>query len=189
MSAGIFLFFADENILQPMTAIQILTTQTEGAYQWTFRMLDNVATDKWDIMPPTIDSTLSWQVGHLLVSHYFHSIWVIRGHQMDILQSIPLKVYGELYTDAPPVGSIGKSTPEQLLNHLRIMQDKSLAIISQLTDADLESPLEPTPLKHPVAKTKFEAIDWNIKHTMYHCGQIGIIRRVVDQRFDFGLRV
>ncbi|MCE7059373.1 hypothetical protein [Dyadobacter sp. CY343] len=32
-------------------------------------------------------------------------------------------------------------------------------------------------------------IDWNIKHTVYHCGQIGILSRIVEKRFDFGLRL
>jgi len=46
---------------------------------------------------------------------------------------------------------------------------------------------EPTKRKHPVAKTKFEAISWNIKHTMWHCGQIACIKRLIHGGFDFGL--
>ncbi len=63
------------------------------------------------------------------------------------------------------------------------------AILRKQTEDTYRWTLEPTPVAHPVAKTKFEAIDWNIKHTMYHCGQIGILRRIVDKRYDFGLRV
>ena len=33
-----------------------------------------------------------------------------------------------------------------------------------------------------------EALEWNINHTMYHCGQIGVLKRVVDARYDFGLQ-
>jgi hypothetical protein len=62
-------------------------------------------------------------------------------------------------------------------------------ILSTLSNSELNSPLEATATSHPIAATKFEAIDWNIKHTMYHCGQIGILRRIVDKRYDFGLRV
>ncbi|WP_216824389.1 hypothetical protein [Emticicia sp. TH156] len=44
--------------------------------------------------------------------------------------------------------------------------------------------------KHNIfnSKTKFEALDWNIKHTLWHCRQIGLLKRVVDKRYDFGLR-
>jgi uncharacterized damage-inducible protein DinB len=69
------------------------------------------------------------------------------------------------------------------------MQQKSLAVLTTLLDSELDNALEPTPTPHPIATTKREAIDWNIKHTMYHCGQIGLIKRVVDKRHDFGLRL
>lgn len=72
-----------------------------------------------------------------------------------------------------------------MLEHLRFVQQKSVAIISELSTTDFETSLEPT----PITGTKSEAVDWNIKHTMYHCGQIGILRRIVDKQFDFGLSI
>jgi len=41
---------------------------------------------------------------------------------------------------------------------------------------------------HPLAKTKFDALDWNVKHTMWHCGQLGILVRIAGERFNFGMR-
>ncbi|WP_031529503.1 hypothetical protein [Dyadobacter crusticola] len=70
-----------------------------------------------------------------------------------------------------------------------MMQQKSIAILQSVSNAELNNPLEPTPTPHPISTTKFEAVDWNIKPTMYHCGQIGILSRVVEKRFDFGLRL
>lgn len=72
---------------------------------------------------------------------------------------------------------------------LQVMQQKSIAVLSSLSAAELANLLGPTPMPDPIATTKFEAIDWNIKHTMYHCGQIGLISRVVEKRFEFGLRL
>ena len=172
-----------------MTETEILLRQTEDTYRWTLKLIEGVGLEKWDVMPPVVDSTLTWQVGHLLVSAYYHSIWVVKGHQMDVLQAMPMKQYGELFTKASPTECVGKVDSGTLLNHLKLMHAKSLAILSTLSASDLESPLEPTPTEHPVAKTKFEAIDWNIKHTMYHCGQIGMLRRMVDQRYDFRLKI
>lgn len=170
-----------------MTENQILINQTDDVYKWTDKLIGSIPYDKWDIMPNVIETTLTWQVGHLIVSHYFHSIWVIKGHQMDILQSLPLKEYGELFTKNSPKASIGMFSPQDLLKHLKTVQQKSIAIVSGLSQTDFESILEPTPIPHPIVKTKLEAIDWNIKHTMYHCGQVGIVRRIVDKQFDFGL--
>ena len=42
--------------------------------------------------------------------------------------------------------------------------------------------------QHPVAKAKLDVLDWNIKHTMWHCGQLGILVMIAGERFNFDLR-
>lgn len=172
-----------------ITEIDFLTRQTEEVYNWTNKLLESIPFEKWKTIPEVIESNITWQAGHLIMSHYFHSIMVIAGHQMDIIQTIPIKEYSGLFTITPPKNSEDGINPADLFNQLKIIQRKSLSIISTLTPEALESKLEPTPMAHPIAKTKLEAIDWNIKHTMYHCGQIGMIRRIIYERFDFGLRL
>ncbi|AUD00800.1 DinB family protein [Spirosoma pollinicola] len=172
-----------------MTETQMLINQTDNAYQWVNKLVESVPLDKWTIIPPTVESSIDWQLGHLIISHYFHSIMVIRGHQMDILQQLPIRDYSELFTAAGPSLSIGKVDSVQLIADLQFMQQKSLAILATLETSELDDLLEPTHTPHPIATTKREAVDWNIKHTMYHCGQIGLIKRVVDERHDFGLRL
>ena len=68
------------------------------------------------------------------------------------------------------------------------MQKRSIEVVDSLRLDDLQSPLHPTEIPHPIARNKFEAFDWNIKHTMWHCGQLGILLRIGGERFDFGLR-
>ncbi|WP_426294844.1 DinB family protein [Dyadobacter endophyticus] len=172
-----------------MNTIELLIHQNANSYEWTNKLIENIPFEKWEIIPDTIESSINWQVGHLIVSHYFHTIMVIRGHQMDILRQLPIKDYSDYFTIARAAQSVGMFTPEKLLTDLKIMQQKSLEILSTVTLEELENPLEPISIPHPVATNKFEAIDWNVKHTMYHCGQIGILRRVVSGRFDFGLRM
>jgi len=172
-----------------MTETEILINQTSNAYEWTNKLIETIPLEKWEIIPDTVESSINWQVGHLIISHYFHSIMVIRGHQMDILQKLPIKDYSDLFTVSAPILSVGKTDSVKLLQDLKIIQQKSMDILANLSISELNSPLEPTPTPHPIATTKFEAIDWNIKHTMYHCGQIGILRRIVDKRYDFGLRL
>ena len=94
----------------------------------------------------------------------------------------------KLFTHAAPAEAAGKADPTQLRNQLFLLQARSLDTIGALSEEDLDKDIEPTQVPHPVAKSKFEAIDWNIKHTMWHCGQIGILKRIIDERFDFGLQ-
>jgi len=170
-----------------MNKIEILTTQTANAYDWTNKLINSIPHDKWDQTPEIIESNVTWQVGHLIMSFYYHSIMVITGHQMDILQQIPMKEYDKLFTHAAPREAVGKTDPVVLQSQLALLQQKSLHTIRTLSPDDLEKKVEPTTIPHPIATSKFDAIDWNIKHTMWHCGQIGMLKRIIDERFDFGL--
>jgi hypothetical protein len=107
---------------------------------------------------------------------------------MDILQKLTIKDHSDMFIVSAPIFSVGKTDSMKLLQDLKIMQQKSICVLVSLSYSELNSSLEPTPTPHPIATTKFESIDWNIKHTLYHCGQIGILRRIVNNRYDFGLR-
>ena len=172
-----------------MTSPEILSRQTQDAYSWLNKLIDPIPYEQWDVLPEVIESSVSWQVGHLVMSLYYHTVMVIVGHQTDILQQVPLKEYNELFTVAAPQKVTGRVEAPVLHRHLLLMQDKSLAVIRSLTIEELAGPLIPTPVPHPIANTRFEAIDWNIKHTMWHCGQLGLLKRVVHERFDFGIKI
>lgn len=168
--------------------IEILKEQTQNSYDWTNKLIDSIPFNAWEVTPEVIESNVSWQVGHLVLSTYFHSISVIAGHQREVLETIPMNRYAALYTNAEPEKAVGAVEPGILLNQLSFTQDKSIEVISSLSDDDLQLKLEPTRMKHPIATSKFEAIDWNIKHTMWHCGQTSILKRIVHERFDFGFK-
>lgn len=172
-----------------MNTIDLLTQQTQDAYTWTNRLIDSIPQKHWEEIPDVLSTSVSWQVGHLILSFYYHSITCITGHQPDVLAKIPLREYAGLYIKTPAKQSAGRVNPEVLHEQLLFVEEKSIASIQSLSADQLQLPLEPTTVPHPIAKNKFEAIDWNIKHTMWHCGQIGILSRVVHQAFDFGLQL
>lgn len=172
-----------------MTEIEILSKQTKDTYQWIHKLVDSIPEEKWNETPEILESNVSWQVGHLVISIYYHSILVIKGHQEDTLKQVPIKKYSELYTfHSSPKNSAGKLTTTELKNHLEIIEKKSIEIINSLTQEELKNDLIPGKVEHPVAKTKFEAIDWNIKHTMWHCGQIASLKRTLGNPYKFELK-
>lgn len=171
-----------------MNEIEILSKQTEDAHNWVNKLINSIPHTVWDVTPEILESNITWQVGHLLMSFYYHSIMVIKGHQMDIIQSMPLKEYDVLFTAGKPGNVVGKIDHSILMSHLMLVEQKSMTVIKSLTLENLNSELVPGPINHPIAKTKFEALDWNIKHAMWHCGQIGILKRIVDKGLDFGLK-
>ena len=166
---------------------QLLLSQTQNAYQWANRLIDGIPLDRWDHIPGGIESNVTWQTGHLLVSYYYHSILVIAGHQMDVLREVPLKEYSELFTKGAPTDALGKTSAALLRQHLAIIERKSIGIIETLSAEQLTEPLEPVMPLHPIAKTKLEAIDWNVKHTMWHCGQLAMLKRSINGRLEFAI--
>lgn len=174
--------------LYTMNEIELLTKQTEDAYDWTNKVLTDIPYDKWDIIPPVVESSISWQVGHLILSFYFHAVSSVIGHRKDILAAIPMKVYSGMFVGAAPALSQGKTDPQELFQQLKFMEQRSLEVIRSLTPEDLDTPLAPISTPHPIATNKYEAIDWNIKHTMWHTGQLGLLKRIVHERYDFGLK-
>lgn len=172
-----------------MTAIEILTKQTKDTYQWIHTLVDTIPEEKWNETPEILASNISWQIGHLVISIYYHSILVIKGHQQEVLQQIPIKTYSELFTfSSTPKDAAGQFSSTELISHLQIIEKKSLEIITALSPEELTEALVPGKVEHPVAKTKFEAIDWNIKHTMWHCGQIASIKRTIGTPHKFVLK-
>jgi uncharacterized damage-inducible protein DinB len=98
-------------------------------------------------------------------------------------------LYSEYFVFGDKIGEVdARFTAEALRTHLRIMQEKGLWAIRQLAADELTGPLFPRPAPHPVATTKVEALSWNIKHNLWHCGQMGVLARAVGHPFDFKLR-
>lgn len=171
-----------------MNILEHLKTQTKDTYNWVNILIENIPFDKWDYIPDNLETNVTWQVGHLIMSFYYHTIMVITGHQIDIINEIPLQNYNLMFTKSKPENCVGKVPPPSLIIQLETVQRKSLEIIDLLSPNELQEKLEHTQTPHPIAKNKYEALNWNIKHTMWHCGQLGILKRIIHQSLDFGLR-
>lgn len=170
-------------------SLNIIVRQTQDAYKWVNKLLEPIPYEDWDNMPPVAESTVSWQVGHLIMSFYYHSVMVIVGHRKEIFSQVPLKEYAPLYTHGSAKNAIDKVDPKVLHQQLKTMQHLSMDTIRSIDEAALVQALEPTNIPHPIANTKFEALDWNVKHTMWHCGQLGMLSRMVNQPYSFEMNV
>ncbi len=172
-----------------MTEIEMLSKQTTDAYRWLNTLIDTIPENKWNEIPAVLESNISWQIGHQVISIYYHSILVIKGHQKDILEQVPIQKYAELYgLDSSPKNAVEKMTTTTLKSHLKIIEEKSLEIINSLTPEELTKELIPGKVEHPVAKNKFEALDWNIKHIMWHCGQLASLKKILGYPHAFELK-
>ena len=121
-----------------MTAIDILLKQTKEAHAWTHKMIDSVPDNLWDETPDILESNISWQVGHLVISEYYHAILVIKGFDAEVTDKIDLKAHNEKYGyNSVPKSQIGTTAPEQLRKQLFFIQGKVMETIAALSDEDL----------------------------------------------------
>ncbi len=172
-----------------MTAKDLLLDQTASSHRWIEKLIDHVPAAKWGICPAGLNTSLKWQVGHLVLSQHYHAVMVIAGPQKDLLAQVPVKMYSEYFVFGDRIGEVdARFTPAQLRTSLRLVQEKALWTIGQLANDELAGPLFPRPVPHPVATTKAGAISWNVKHNMWHCGQIGMLARAMGHPFDFKLK-
>jgi hypothetical protein len=168
-----------------MTISQHLHASTKDTYSWSNKVISSLEPEKWNELPETLETTMSWQVGHLILSNYYHTVKVIVGNRPDILESIPMRDYNLAFGYGSKPNLALATTAAQLLRDLQVMQENSLSVISGLSDKELIEELVESKIPHPVAKTKGEAIDWNIKHNMWHVGQIATLVRVLGDRIKF----
>ena len=101
-------------------------------------MIVSVPMDKWDIMADGIESNVSWQVGHQIISIYYHTIMTTVGHISELIENLDLRLYTEICNyNTFASDMVGKTDSKQLLEHLKLMQEQSLAVISDLSENDL----------------------------------------------------
>lgn len=172
-----------------MNVIDVLVKQTQDAHTWTNNLIDSVPFEHWNDTPDVLESNISWQVGHLILSEYYHAILVIKGFDKEVIQKLDIREYSQKFGyDSTPTEHIESSNVKTLREELQFMHTKVIDTISGLTLTDLENNVEePFKQKHPVATTKFDAVSWNIKHTMWHCGQVATLKRLINGGYDFGL--
>ena len=160
--------------------VEFIREQSLATRELTLKILKETPFDIWYETPKIIETNIAWQVGHLIVSQYFHSIAVITGPNLDIFSEVPLTSYFPIYS------MMTKSTinelqpePDRLLKELEIVNNYATRQFDNLKDSELDNPLEPTKMRHPIAKTKYEALTWSFRHEMWHLGQISTLKRIL----------
>ena len=166
--------------------IKFIKDQNSLTRNLTIELLEQTPFDQWYITPEIIKSNIAWQVGHLIVSQFYHSIAVIQKPQLEIYTKIPLKEYFPIYSMATK-STLNElnPTPETLLSQLEMINKYANQTIESLREEDLDKELEPTKFPHPIAKTKYEALTWSFRHEMWHLGQIATLKRVLNNPINW----
>ena len=162
-----------------MNRIDFIRKETEFADRWIQRMVDSFEPSQWLETPPVLKTNLNWQVGHLLVSKYFHSIVSITPDRPDLSSHFSVRQYRGFYARGSDPAQLSEAPAHDiLLANFKVIQTEANSVLDSLTEEKLDTPTE---MENPVAKTKYEALTWSFKHHMWHGGQISTLKRVLKE--------
>lgn len=162
-----------------MSKIEFLREQIIESRDFVNRLISEIPQDLWYTIPKNTDSNFAWQIGHLIISQNFHAITCITGKNKQVFDLIPVIDYVKLFNG---MGALHRSVEKDLIpptvlkEQLDAVHNICLESLSTLTDDILSNKLEPIPFKHPVAKTKYEALSWCFKHEMWHSAEMETIK-------------
>ena len=163
-----------------MNIQKLIQEQFTAVDRWTLNLIESVPGNYWKIQLSETQTNLNWQVGHILVSKYFHALACINGPMVELNQSLPISEYMSVYN----VGSISnqqmevKPDKERLLYDLNIINQLALKMLEEISDVEIT---QKTELPNPVAETKYESLMWAFKHQMWHNGQIALIKKILTE--------
>jgi len=163
-----------------MSRIAYLIDQIVETRSFANRLISEMPHDLWFRKPPNTDSNFAWQIGHMMMAQNFHGITVITGRNENVINLIPVAKYVSYFNG---MGALHRSIEEGVIPPTALKQQFDaihkvcLETLHSLEDEDLREDLEPIPIKHPIAETKYEAISWCFKHEMWHCAEMEAIKR------------
>lgn len=151
--------------------------QMAWARQYTLQLIESVEPDLWYQKPEGANTNLAWQVGHLAVSQYGLMLFRQRGRSPGDLEIMPgwlRKQFGRGTT--PPEVTEKSPAPEELLNRLKAIHERSLQEVADLDASVLSEPTEMPFMAFPI---KLGALMFCPYHEGIHAGQIGLLRRLL----------
>ena len=149
--------------------------QLDFVRRYTVERLDTLPQQEWFVIPPGSGSHIAWQVGHIAVAEYRLCLERLRGRTEADELLIPfdfLQQFGRTSTAQPP----GRYSAAEIHEIFQAVHDRVLRELPAYADADLDLP-PITP--HPLCTTRLACLRYAPLHEMLHCGQIGLLRRML----------
>lgn len=170
------------------TIKELLKKQTIETFNWTNKLLEDIAHEMWFVSPEIIDTNFAWQIGHLTLSQYYYTIVLLNGPNKELAEKTNMKKYSALFSNGLKRNELNPEvTVEELKENWNLMHLQTIETLDNLQVQDLNNEIFKMPKPHPFIKTKEDSISWSIQHIMWHCGQMGILKRIIDKPLDFGM--
>ncbi|MAG94727.1 MAG: hypothetical protein CMJ48_13435 [Planctomycetaceae bacterium] len=157
--------------------VQLASAQIESARNYTQTLIEDVAEADWFRIPDGAPTHLAWQLGHVTMAQYMLTLFRLRGKNSEDEQFITKPFLRRFLKGTTPdphpannlriaeIRSAFDRVYEQLMHELPRFNDEALQQTVQ----------EP----YFAESTTFGSLLFCSHHEMLHCGQIGLIRRLL----------
>ncbi|MBL8888434.1 MAG: DinB family protein [Planctomycetaceae bacterium] len=168
--------------------IEVALNLLTSARTYLDSLLEGLSDEDWFWVPEMANRTgawepycshVAWQVGHIAMAEYGLMLFRQRGRAEVDLELMPGSFRKRFAKGSSP--SMDRSTypePNEIRGQLDRIHSQVLAEVPQFLAASLDEPLDPPTAGFP---TKFGAMLMASQHEMLHCGQIGVLRRLMGK--------
>lgn len=163
------------------TQADFLLRQIVSSRGYTEKLLDHVEPDHWFAQPAGSITHIAWQVGHLATTQYSLALRRIRGERDEDEQLISTAfrtLFGKGST--PSFDPQSYPAPAEIRQVFERVHKQVIRENRKLPAEVLDEPSVP---EHPMFQTRGGALRWCAQHEMLHAGQIGLIRRMLGERW------
>ena len=159
--------------------LEIAKQQIGSARSYMLGMLDGLSEDDWFAMPENAPTHIAWQAGHLAMAQYGLTLFRQRGRAEVDTKLMSGKFRKKFMKGTNPETNLAEVVSrDDIMEALHRVNDQMLAEIDSFDGPGLDEPVEMPFAGFP---TKYGSLLFAAHHEMLHCGQIGVIRRLLGK--------
>ncbi len=161
-------------------SLELAIKQLEFARSYTLSLLADIPPGEWFIMPPGCATHVAWQIGHLAMAEYGLCLYRLRGRS-----EIDLTLMTGSFRKFFSRGSIPEPDPAKNPSPAEIrgvFDHVHAQVLLEAPSFTAESLAEPVDMPYAAYATKLGSLLFCSHHEMLHCGQLGLLRRLLGKQ-------
>lgn len=163
---------------------EIALNQLRSARDYLHSLIDDLQAEDWFWTPigqpeNAFATHIAWQVGHIAMAEYGLMLFRQRGRADVDFDLMPSKFRKTFAKGSVATGERSDyPSPAEILAQLSKIHQQVLLEVPNFSESDLDQALDPP---HAAYATRFGAMIMAAHHEMLHCGQIGMLRRMMGK--------
>ena len=159
------------------TKVQLAAAQIESARNYTQTLIEDVAQADWFRIPDGAPTHLAWQLGHITMAQYMLTLFRLRGKNVEDEEFITKPFLRRFLKGTTPDPDPANNLP---IAEIRTAFDRVYEQLMHELPGFNDDELQQT-VQEPYfgESTTIGSLLFCSHHEMLHCGQIGLIRRLL----------